>query len=125
MAYRRDKLEAQIRRLVSEVMISEMKDPRIGFASITKVEINKDFSVANIGISVLGSSKERRKTIEGLQAASGFVQHKVSKAMRIKHMPRLHFVLDSSVADAVDMVGFINSLPGVASTEDDVSDDEK
>ena len=125
MAYRRDKLEAQIRRLVSEVMISEMKDPRIGFASITKVEINKDFSVANIGISVLGSPKERRKTIEGLQAASGFVQHKVSKAMRIKHMPRLHFALDSSVADAVDMVGFINTLPGVASIEDDVSDDDK
>ena len=113
MAYRKDKLEEQIRRLVSEVMISEMKDPRIGFASITKVEINKDFSIAKIGISVLGTPKERRKTIEGLQSASGFVQHKVSKAMSIKHMPRLYFELDSSVADAVEMVGFIHTLPGV------------
>jgi ribosome-binding factor A len=125
MAYRRNKLEEQIRRLVSEVMISEMKDPRIGFASITKVEINKDFSVARIGISVLGTPKERRKTIEGLQSASGFVQHKVAKAMAVRHMPRLYFELDSSIADAVEMVGFINTLPGVASTEEDVEDDEK
>jgi ribosome-binding factor A len=124
MAYRKNKLEEQIRRLVSEVMISEIKDPRIGFASITKVEISKDFSVARIGISVLGTSKEKRKTIEGLQSASGFVQHKVSKAMAIKHMPRLHFELDSSVADAIEMVGFINTLPCVGSTETDVSDDE-
>jgi ribosome-binding factor A len=125
MAYRKDKLEEQIRRLVSEVMISEIKDPRIGFASITQVEISKDFSIAKIGISVLGTAKEKRKTIEGLQSASGFVQHKVSKAMAIKHMPKLYFVLDSSIADAVEMVGFINTLPGVVSNEADVSDNEK
>ena len=122
MAYRKDKLAEQIRRLVSEVIINEIKDPRIGFVSITKVEISKDFSIAKIGISVLGNPKEKRKSIEGLQSASGFVQHKVSKAMAIKHVPKLHFVLDSSVADAVEMVGFINTLPGVASTEDDVFD---
>jgi len=124
MAYRKDKLEEQIRRLVSEVMISEIKDPRIGFASITKVEISKDFSTAKIGISVLGNSKEVRKTIEGLQSASGFIQHKVCKAMSIRHMPRLYFVLDSSVADAVEMVGFIESLPGVASSKTDVLDED-
>ena len=69
MAYRKEKLEEQIKRIVSELLIREIKDPRIGFATITGVELSKDYSQAKIGVSVLGDPRDLRKTMEGLQSA--------------------------------------------------------
>ncbi len=125
MAYRKDKLQEQIRRLISEIMIREIKDPRIGFASITSVKISKDFSTAEVGISVLGTPRERRKSLEGLRSSAGYIQHLVGKALGIRHVPRIYFVLDASVAEGVEMVGLINGLDGVKDSGDDSGEEEE
>lgn len=110
MAYRKEKLEEQIRRLVSDLIIKEIKDPRIGFVSVTSVSLNRDFSEAKVGISVLGGPRDIRKGWEGIQSAAGFIQFKVAKNLSIRHSPKIEFFLDSSVADGVRMVNLLDDL---------------
>lgn len=124
MAYRKDKIEELIRRVVSEIIISEIKDPRIGFTTVTKVELNRDFSEVEIGVSVLGTPREMRKTIEGLRSATGYIQHRLGKEIRLRHVPHVNFSLDGSVADGVRMVDLIDSLdiPKDESDEEESTD---
>ena len=127
MAYRKEKIEEQMRRLISELMIKEIKDPRIGFASITEVNLNKDFTWAKVGISVLGNPREIRKTLEGLNSAKNFIQSKLGKLMRLRHTPKIEFFLDSTIAESVEMINLLNKLEEEESEEDDdiTSEDEK
>ncbi len=117
MAYRKEKLEKQIIRLISEVIIKEINDPRIGFASITEVNLNKDCSIAHVGISVIGDPKDRRKALDGLNSARGYIQRFVGKNLRIRNVPKIKFELDSSVADGVRMVDLLENLDGVERSE--------
>ena len=110
MSYRKEKLEEQIKRIISELLIREIKDPRIGFATITGVELAKDFSMAKIGISVLGDPRDIRKTLEGIQSATPYIQHRVGKALSIRITPRLSFFLDSSIVESTEMVHLLNKL---------------
>jgi ribosome-binding factor A len=126
MKYRKDRLEELIKRIVSEIIMRELKDPRIGFVTITGVELNKDYSEAKIGVSILGSSTDVRKSMEGVRSSSGFVQKLLGKELKIRNLPRVYFYLDKSVEEGVDMVNKINNLPGVVDSKDDedVSADE-
>ena len=110
MSYRKEKLEGQIKRIVSELLIKEIKDPRIGFATISSVELSKDLARANIGISVLGDPRDIRKTLEGLNSAKPYIQHRVGKSLSIRLTPKLNFFLDSSIAEGTRMVHLLNSL---------------
>lgn len=110
MNYRKDRLEELIRRIVSEVIVKEIKDPRIGFVTITDVELNKDFSEARIGVSIMGSSKEVRKGMEGVRSSSGFVQKCLGKQLQIRNTPRVYFYMDKSVEKGVDMISKIEAI---------------
>jgi ribosome-binding factor A len=110
MAYRKEKLEHQIRRLISELLIKELKDPRIGFATITEVTLNNDFTQARVGVSVLGDPRDIRKSWEGINSAKGFIQKRIGKLLSIRHIPKIEFFLDSSIADGVEMVNLLNKL---------------
>jgi len=110
MSYRREKLEEQIHRIVSDLLIREIKDPRIGFATVTGVELAGDYSTAKIGISVLGDPRDMRKTLEGLKSATPYVQHRVGKSLGIRVTPKISFFLDSSLVEGVNMVDLLNKL---------------
>ncbi|MBN2078109.1 MAG: 30S ribosome-binding factor RbfA [Spirochaetes bacterium] len=110
MGYRKERLEEQIKRTVSELLIREIKDPRIGFATVTGVELSKDYSEAKIGISVLGDPRDVRKSIEGLRSATPYIQHRLGKSMSLRITPRISFFLDTSVAEGVRMVEMIDGL---------------
>lgn len=123
MSYRKEKLEEQIRRIVSELLIREIKDPRIGFATITGVELAKDYSTARIGVSVLGDPHDLRKTLEGIQSATPFIQHRVGKSLSIRITPKLSFYLDSSIAEGTRMVNILNTLEESERKKEDEGDD--
>jgi ribosome-binding factor A len=110
MSYRREKLEEQIKRIVSELILRDIKDPRIGFATVTGVDLAKDYSTAKIGISVLGDPRDIRKTLEGLQSATSYIQHRVGKSLSIRITPKISFFLDSSLVEGVNMVNLLNTL---------------
>jgi len=119
MKYRKDRLEELIRRIVSEIIMRELKDPRIGFVTVTGVELSKDYAEARIGISILGDSTEVRKGMEGIRSSSGYVQKLLGKELKIRNTPRVYFYLDKTVEEAVDMVNMIDNLPGVKDRKDD------
>jgi len=125
---RKKRLEEQFRRDITEIIMKEIKDPRIGFASITYVQLSKDMSFAKVGVSIMGNPREIRKTYEGLKSAAGYIQHLLSKRLTIRHTPKLSFKLDSSISDGVEMVDFLNKLEekeGLVEQEKDILQEDE
>ncbi len=118
MAYRKEKLEELIHRIVSDVLLKETKDPRIGFVTVTGVKLSKDYSVARVGISILGNAREMRKSMEGLKSSIGFIQHRVGKELGMRQTPRIEFELDPTIAEGIRMAGVIDNLDGVRNDEE-------
>lgn len=91
---RTDRLGHEIRVILAEMMVREVKDPRIGFATITRVELTADLRHARVYVSVLGSADEQQKTIEGLSSAAGFLRREIGHRLDLRRAPDLAFILD-------------------------------
>lgn len=87
----------QMREVLANLIRTELKDPRIGFASIVKVEVAGDLRHAKVFISVMGDEKQKKDSLKGLTSAAGFLRSELSKAMQLRYMPELHFELDESI----------------------------
>jgi len=108
--YRKEKLEAEIRRVIADTFLKEIKDPRIGFLTVTGVKLSKDYTSARVGISVIGDERAKKLSLAGAESAAGYIQHIVGKAIRMRIVPRIIFHLDSSIEEGVRMVGLIDDL---------------
>jgi len=92
--HRQERLAEQIRIEISEMIARELKDPRIGFATLTRVELSTDLHHARVLVSVLGSPEEQEGTIAGLTSATGFLRHEIGHRLALRRVPELAFVLD-------------------------------
>ncbi|MGF7048788.1 ribosome-binding factor A [Paenibacillus sp. DS2015] len=88
----------QIKKELSQLVQSELKDPRIGFVTITGVEITNDLSQAKIYLSVLGDEDQKQNTLKALEKANGFLRSELGKRIRFRHTPELFFKIDESIA---------------------------
>jgi len=84
-------------REVLSAEIAALKDPRIGFVTVTGVEVSPDLRHAKVYVSVMGPAKERERTLAGLRAAHGHLQDRIAADVRIKHTPQLTFHYDESI----------------------------
>jgi len=75
-------------------MVSGLKDPRIGFATLIEVRLTPDLRVARVLVSVLGTPEEQEETLEGLRAAAGFIRRTLAQRMKLRRVPELEFRLD-------------------------------
>ena len=96
---RQVRLQDQIHTEVAEMIALELKDPRIGFATVTRVELTPDLRSAHIWVSVLGEKEAQEGTLEGLLSATGYLRHELSHRLRLRRVPELTFVLDHSTED--------------------------
>lgn len=87
----------QIKKELSLILQSELKDPRIGFITVTGVEVTNDLSQAKVYLSVLGEDEEKEDTLKALDQASGFVRTELGRRIRLRHTPELIFKLDTSI----------------------------
>lgn len=87
----------QMREIIAELLRDEVKDPRIGFVSVVKVEVSSDLRHAKVHVSVLGGEQEKKETLKGLSSATGFLRSEVAQRLRLRYAPELHFVLDESI----------------------------
>lgn len=110
MSFRKQKLETQIKKLVGTLIVMEIKDPRIGFVTVTHVELSRDYAYADVYVSVLGNDNDKKKTLLGLQSARGFIQYRVGKALSIRTIPEIRFHLDTSIEKGVGMVNLLEKL---------------
>jgi ribosome-binding factor A len=91
---RTDRLGHQIRVELAELISRQVKDPRIGFATVTRVELTPDLHHARIYVSVLGTSGEQQSSIEGLTSAAGFLRHEIGHRLALRRVPEMTFILD-------------------------------
>lgn len=82
-------------------LIKELKDPRIGFVSVVKVEVSRDLRHARIYISVMGTDQQKKESMQGLQSASGHLRSELGQIMRLRFVPELNFRLDESIEHGV------------------------
>jgi len=127
--YRReDQLSGAITRELSDLIRTRMKDPRIGFASITGVELSHDLRYAKVFVSVMGSPEEQRETMRGLEYANGFLRRELAQRLTIRHVPEISFRLDESIArcarvlDLLKQVEQESDVPVSAESEREESD---
>ena len=105
----------RVNQTLKEVLsegIGELKDPRIGFVTITGVETSPDLSQARVFVSVLGSVRKREASLVGLAAAHGVLQARIARELRLKRTPQLTFEYDPSVERGVRMTQLIDELAG-------------
>ena len=106
------RVNAAVREVLAEA-VGELRDPRIGFVTLTGVETSPDLRHAVVYVSVLGSATKREKTLDGLAAAHGVLQARIAQELRLKRTPQLTFEYDPSVERGVRMSHLIDELaPG-------------
>ena len=109
MADRMRRVNESLRQVLSEALL-ELKDPRIGFVTVTGVDTSPDLRQAVVFVSVLGSEKKRSKSMTGLDAAHGVLQARISRELRLKRTPTLTFEYDHAVEHGVRMSKLIDEL---------------
>jgi ribosome-binding factor A len=96
---RAERLAHQIRGEVAELIAQELKDPRIGFTTVTRVELSGDLHYVRVYVSVLGSAEAQQETLEGLSSAAGYVRHEIGQRLKLRRPPEIAFVLDHGAED--------------------------
>lgn len=87
----------EIRREIGELILKQIKDPRIGFVSVTEVHVSPDLRHAHVNVSVYGSENERQETLRALQHGAGFFRHEIGQSLQLRFTPEIVFHLDDSL----------------------------
>ena len=96
-ADRMRRVDEAMREVLSAAITSELKDPRVGFVTVTAVATAPDLRHARVFVSVLGTGAVRRRSLDGLRSAHGFLQRRVAAELHLKHTPTLDFVYDDTL----------------------------
>ena len=100
MSDRMRRVNEAMREVLSDALTQDLKDPRVGFVTVTAVETTPDLRHARVYVSVLGEPQERQASLDGLQSAHGYLQGKVAAQLRLKHTPQLNFEEDDTARRA-------------------------
>ena len=92
-----EKLQELIKQEMSKMLLNDLKDPRIGFVTVTGVEMTGDLREAKIFVSVMGDAQQVKNSLEGLNSALGFVRREIGKRIRLRFTPEISFALDTSL----------------------------
>lgn len=111
MNYRPNRLAEEIKRVITDMLQTQLKDPRISsFTSITNVDVSKDLRYAKVYVSVLGDEDDQEKTLEGLQSAGGFIRSELGKQIRLRYHPELSFFIDKSIQHSLKITRILRDL---------------
>ena len=122
MAHRIERVNNLIRHEISELLQRQVKDPRLGnFVAVTQVSTSPDLRYAKVFVSCMGSEEEKRETLNGLVAASGFFRNKLARRLRLRRIPELSFQWDDSIEQGAHILQLIDEI-STDSTPDQHSD---
>jgi ribosome-binding factor A len=103
MGRRPERLAEEMREEIARMIVTEVKDPRLGFVTVTRVEVAHDLRYARVHVGVLGGEAEREKRLTALRSAAGFIRRELGRRLRIHHSPEVDFRYDKGI-DATDRV---------------------
>ena len=107
---RSEKVADLIQKEISQMLVKSIKDPRIGFVTITKVTVSEDCRVAKVYFSVAGTLQERERSMKGLDSAKGYIRKELGRRIRLRHTPEIMFQFDPSIEYAIHMGELIQSI---------------
>ena len=95
---RPERVQEALRQEISRIVLGEIKDPRIGFMTITKLELTKDLRYAKVYFSVLGGAKEKALALKGLNSAKGYIKGMIADRIKLRLVPEISFRIDEAIA---------------------------
>jgi ribosome-binding factor A len=107
---RSEKVADLIQKEISQLLVKSIKDPRIGFVTITRVAVSEDCRVAKVYFSVAGTLAERESSVKGLDSAKGYVRRELGRRLRLRYTPEIIFQFDPSIEYAIHMEELIQSI---------------
>jgi len=108
--HRAERLGDRIRTELAEMVSGELKDPRIGFATVTGVELSSDLRHVRVSVSVLGSADEQQNSLQGLISATGYVRHELGLRLRLRRVPEVTFTLDQTAEESARLETLLTKL---------------
>jgi len=107
---RSEKVADLIQKEISQMLVKSIKDPRIGFVTITRVNVSEDCRLAKVYFSVAGTLEERESSVKGLDSAKGYVRKELGRRIRLRYTPEIIFQFDPSIEYSIHMEELIQSI---------------
>ena len=107
---RPEQMAETLRQVITDALAREVRDPRVGFVTVTGVLVTNDLSHARIMVSVPGEDAEKARALEGLQSAAGFLRSRAARALTTRTVPELHFELDRGLEHAARINELLNTI---------------
>ena len=107
---RPEQMAETLRQVITDGLTREVRDPRVGFVTITGVLVTNDLSHARVMVSVPGEEAEKARALEGLQSAAGFLRSRAARALTTRTVPELHFELDRGLEHAARINELLNTI---------------
>jgi ribosome-binding factor A len=124
MSRRLERVAGEIRAEVARIVGGELKDPRLGFVTVTRVAVSPDLHSARVYVGVLGDESVRRRGLDALQHAAGFIRRAVGQRLRLRYTPEIRFAYDEGL-DATERVArLLDEMPALAAGVDQAADDD-
>ncbi len=99
-----------LRQVITDALARRVRDPRVGFVTVTAVLVTNDLSHARVMVSVPGEDADKTRALEGLQSAAGFLRSRAAKSLTTRSVPELHFELDRGLEHAARINELLNTI---------------
>lgn len=111
MSRRMERVNATLRRELGSLITESLADPRIAtMTSVTNVDTSQDLATATVSVSVMGTDEERAATLAALESAAGYLRRSVEDRIKMRHVPRLVFKLDTRIQKAAEMFAYMDEV---------------
>jgi ribosome-binding factor A len=107
---RPEQVAETLRQVIADALAREVRDPRVGFVTITGLLVTNDLSHARVMVSVAGEESDKTRALEGLQSAAGFLRSRAARALTTRSVPELHFELDRGLEHAARISELLNDI---------------
>ena len=107
---RADRLGDLMQREISDILHKRIRDPRIGFCTIIRVEVSKDLRHAKVYVSIMGTEDQQKSTLAGLKSATGFIRREIGSRIELRHTPEILFKIDKSVDHSIRIARLIEEV---------------
>ena len=108
--HRPERLGALVQETVADALATQLKDPRVGFVTLTGVAVSPDGTHATLRVSVMGTDEDKQRALEGLNSARGFLRTHVARSLTLRVAPELHFELDRGLEHAARINALLSQL---------------
>lgn len=110
MSYRPSRVAEAFREELMGMIQTDLKDPRIGFVTVTHVKVSRDLRHAIFFLTIMGDDKQKEETLEGLNRAKGYIRSELGKRIRLKFLPEIDFTLDTSIDESLKVSEILKRL---------------